>query len=128
MTATSALLAGRRAAEHLMVDACLVERVMGEEAIDEEGRIVVGRVTVYSGRCRVQTYEPYETARESAGATVIQQRYSVHVPVTAGPFRPGDLVTITGGSSSAVGSLYRIAGIHEKTFQTAQRLLVDENV
>lgn len=118
----------RRRARLLAQDECLVERVTGEEVIDDEGRITVVRTTVYEGPCRVRTYQPYETVRESAGASVVEQRYSVHVPVTAGPFRPGDLVTIVGGQSLAVGSRYRIAGIHEETHQTAQRLLVDEEV
>ena len=86
--------------------------------------------TVYAGRGKVQTYEPYESAVASqAGHTFITQRYSVHVPVDAGQFDVGDRVTILRGSGPVEdGVKYRVAGLHEKTFQTAQRLLVDQVV
>lgn len=129
MNVRAALMAGRRRAESLMVDRCVIERNVGTD-IDDEGRETPTWASVYEGRCKVQTYEPYESERESARAHVVQQRYSVHVPVSAGPFRPGDRVTITAAAVAfhAVGAKYRVAGLHEKTFQTAQRLLVDEEV
>lgn len=84
--------------------------------------------TVYEGRCKVATYEPYEATPDVGGKTVVQQRYSIHVPVSAGPFEVGDLVTITGSANlpATTGRTFRIAGLHEKTWQTAQRLLTDE--
>jgi len=83
---------------------------------------------VYAGRCKVTSFQPYESDREAGGATVTTQRYFVHVPVTAGPFEIGDLVTITSGANepTTIGRKFRVAGLHEKTWQTAQRLLVDE--
>lgn len=127
MSAVSALRAGRKAAERLMVDAVQIARVSTD--LDEWGNAAPPAV-VYEGKAKVQTFEPYESQRESGGASVIQQRYSVHVPWDAGPFRVGDVVTVTAAalSAHAVGAEYRVAGLHEKSLQTSQRLLVDEDV
>lgn len=124
-----ALAAGRREAEALMLDSCTIRRVV-DVLTDADGNDIAVYESVYAGRCKVQTYEPYERSPESGGRTVVVQRYSVHVPVGAGPFLPGDVITITASrfATHAVGATYRVAGLHEKTFQTAQRLLVDEEV
>ena len=126
MSLFSALASGRAAAERLMTSTLRVTR-LDPATIDRrtgEGE----RVTVYEGRGKVQTYEPHEADRELAGGTVVVQRYHVHVPVTAGPFENGDLVEIVDSPTMphATGDVFRIAGLHEKSHQTAQRLLVDE--
>ena len=86
------------------------------------------RSMVYAGRAKIQTYEPYESERTSAGATVTTQRYHVHVPVDSGPYEVGDLIKIVESPTMPhlVGDEFRLAGLHEKTLQTAQRLLTDE--
>lgn len=119
-----AIRRGRAAAEKLMLDRVTITRITGEvDDLTGEG----GRSTVYAGRAKIQTYEPYESDRESAGSTVIIQRYSVHVPVNVGPFEVGDLVHVDSSVNPLLdGSTFRVAGPHEKTLQTAQRLLVDE--
>lgn len=110
---------GARRAESLMVELCTVVRP-GPNVVDPATGVVSPSSTqVYSGRCKVNTYEPYEEQRDVSGQTVVSQRYSVHVPLSAGPFAVGDVV--------AVGSRrFRVGGTHQKSFQTAQRLLCDE--
>lgn len=120
MTVSMAVRSGRRAAEKLMVDNCRITRT-GEPTIGPDGREHISETTVYEGKCKVQTYEPYEQTPNTAGHTAVVQRYSVHAPYGAGPFEVGDKVTVTGRE-------FRVAGLHEKTYQTAIRLLVDEVV
>ena len=121
---TAALREMRAHAESLMVATVRITR-LGE--VDRRTGLA-DRITVYEGRGKVQTYEPYEADREVTGGTWVVQRYHVHVPVTAGPFENGDLVEILTSPlmPHQVGDVFRVAGLHEKTMQTAQRLLVDE--
>jgi hypothetical protein len=122
MSARTAVLAGRLAAERLMVDTCVIGRPGGWTE-DEDGVEVPSETTVYSGKCRVQTYEPYESALTSAGRPVVQQRYQVHLPVSdeAMAVEVGDLVHVAGRRRPL-----RVGGLFDKTFATAIRLLVDE--
>lgn len=115
----------RRRAERLLKGEVRVTRLSTE--VDElTGRGL--RTVVYEGRGKIQTYEPYESERTSAGATVATQRYQVHVPVDSGPYEVGDLIKIIKSPDMPhlVGDEFRLAGLHEKTLQTAQRLLTDE--
>ena len=115
----------RRRAERLLKGEVRVTRLSTE--VDElTGRGL--RTVVYEGRGKIHTYEPYESERTSAGATVTTQRYQVHVPVDSGPYEVGDLIKIVESPTMPhlVGDEFRLAGLHEKTLQTAQRLLTDE--
>ena len=112
----------QRQAESMMVDACVIERAPEEPWVTdpETGRDVPAPWTeVYAGRCKVQSQQPYEITPDVGGATETVQRYMVHVPVGVGPVRIGDRIV-------ARGRTFRVAGEHDKTFQTAQRLIVDE--
>lgn len=143
MSLSGVVLAGRKAAERLMVDTCVVVD-LGAPVTAEDGSVVRPGTVAYSGRCKVQTYEPHERAPEVGGAEVPVQRYSVHVPV--GSFRPavGQVVEVTSArldpfmSGSylpvdlpvdlAPGTQFRVMGLLHKTAATAYRLLVDEYV
>lgn len=119
-------------AESLMVDTCVITWLDPDAAwtVDPETGLDVppAPVTVYEGPCKVQTWEPYEQSPEVGGQTYVRQRYFVHVPVSAGPFEVGAVVEITEATNlpSTLNRRFRVAGLHEKTWQTAQRLIVDE--
>lgn len=83
---------------------------------------------LYEGPGKVQSFRPHEQAFEVVGATVVTGRREVHVPVSAGEFRVGDVVDVVASSlrPDLVGNRYRVAFPDEKTYQTAQRLLVDQ--
>lgn len=128
MGATSTMMAGRRMAETLMIDTITVTRL---DSTDHDPLTGLGTtVTVYTGKAKVKSFRPYEQSAEAPAATVITQRYDVHVPATAGPFMVGDVVTVTDSPNQPllVGDVFRVAALHETTFQTAQRLLVDDMV
>ena len=112
-------------AEAMMVETVRVDRVTGTTS-DEYGNPVVELLDPppYVGKAKIQTYEPYEATPNVAGSTVVMQRYSVHVPVGAGPFQVGDFITRT--TPGKPERVLRVGGTHDKTYQTAQRLLCDE--
>lgn len=129
---------GRLAAETLMVDTCAITRPTGPPGpVDPVTglRTPAPTTTVYGpsidpdqGRCKVQTYEPYETDRESGDHVWTQQRYNLHVPIGAPVVEVGDTVEIVTSrfNPSLVGRVYRVAGEHAKSMATARRLLIDE--
>lgn len=131
MSALTAIRQGRRWAESLMVDACIIRRTTGPVgALDPDTgtRPAAATVDVYSGRCKVQTYEPAESKPDAGQHVFTTQRYSIHLPYNAGPIAVDDRIEITASveSPQLVGNLYRVSGTHTKSLATAQRLLVDE--
>lgn len=132
------LARGRAAAAALMLDTCEITRPTGGPGpIDPETgeRTPAPTETVYPlpgtvGRCKLQTYEPHESTRESADHVYTEQRYHLHLPMGSPQVRVGDTATITASKANPhlVGRSYRIAGEHEKSLSTAHRLPVDEVV
>ena len=142
MSALTALAAGRAAAEAIMVDSCVITRVSGSPGPVDPAtgeRTPAPRVTVYplpgaeaplDGRCKVQTFEPYESNRDSGGHVYTTQRYALHLPVGSGPVKVDDQVQVTTAVADPqlAGREYRIAGLHHKSLATAQRLPMEEVV
>lgn len=125
------LAEGRAEAEAIMLDACIITRVTGEPgALNPETglRDPAPTATVYTGKCKVQTYEPHESAKESGDHVFTEQRYHLHLPIGVGPVAVNDEAEILTAAADQmlVGKKYRIAGLHSKSLATAQRLLVDE--
>lgn len=119
MTASAAIHAGRQAAERLMIDQCEIVRIV--HTVDEDGLDTTREEIVYQGRCKVQSVTVHESDLVSAGVPLVVYRLRVDVPVCTGPFAVGDLVQVEGRSRRL-----RVVGLLEKTFQTAQRLPVEE--
>lgn len=106
-----------------MQDFCTITRPQAPQ-VDALGREHTPKPrVVYEGKCKIQTYEPYEQVLETVQHSAVQQRYSVHIPYGAGPFEVGDIIALAGSDRK-----FRVGGLHEKTYQTAIRLLVDEVV
>jgi hypothetical protein len=129
--AVAALRRGRSRAEALMVDQCTITRVTGEPGpLDPETgeRPPAPTITVYNGRCKVQTFEPNPSRPESGDHVYTVQRYSVHLPVSAPVTQVGDLVEITAAAADPelVGRRYEVVGLMHKSLATARRMLVDE--
>ena len=116
--ARQAARTGQMLAVSLMIDVVSVVRpTRTRDPITYKESVV--EVPVWSGPCKVQTYEPDAIDMVSAGRPVSSQEDRLHVPVDAGPFEIGDLAYVDGYSRP-----YRIDGLIGKTFQTAQRLKV----
>ena len=107
-------------AESMMADMCTISRVTGTTE-DVDGREIPDRTVIYgpAGKCKVQANQLTDMSPEVGGATVSVQRYRVDIPVGAGPIEVGDLIETRGRQ-------FRVTGLHDKTWQTAQRLPVEE--
>lgn len=103
-----------------MVDTCTIDRVTGETT-DAEGFVVSTYMDPppYSGRCRVQRGRSEGESPEVGSSSPTVQPYEVHIPVGVGPIEVGDVVWVG-------VRRFNVTATHAKTFQTAQRLLVDE--
>jgi len=127
MSARSTVLAGRQAAEALMIDTARVDS-LGPPVEDEDGDVTAPRTQVYLGRCKVQSLEGQEANPVAGGATYTVQRYRVDFPV--GAFRPevGQEVTITAAAldPNLAGRVFRVVALLHKTAGTAYRLAVEE--
>lgn len=131
MSAVSFLKQGRKEAERLMVDTVTITRVTTSDTVDEDTLQYEETVDViYSGKAKVQTYEPFEQNPEAGGHSFTVQRYRIHVPAETEDIRVDDTVTVTASELdvSLVGKSYRVAALLHKSFATAQRLFVDEIV
>ena len=83
----------RAEAEALMTATATIYRKTGQTR--DGVRLVAVWTVVYTGRCKVQTYEGYEqTPGSSSGATVTVQRSQIHVPVGAYSPEPGDVARL----------------------------------
>lgn len=118
MSARTAVLAGRKAAEALMTDHATITRptvTTGPDGLD-----TMTEAPVWAGPCKVQTYEAHETAANAAGALVTIQRYSIHLPHHVDAVRVGDLIRVAGYLS-----VFRVTGLFDKTHVTSRRFQVD---
>ena len=130
MSAEAAVLAGRREAAALMVDACTVSRP-GEPVTDPDtGDVTADEVLVYSGKCKVQSKDSSVATPDAALASYVIVSRQVHIPANAADVQDGDVVTITASRLNAftVGKQYRVEGFTPDTFDTAARIPVKENL
>lgn len=127
--AAAATLAGRRAAESLMVDSCTIEHRSGAGVLDEAtGQVSKPATVVYTGPCRVQVPQAQPRTAEVAERTATLQGIVVSIPVGSGGVRVGAVVRITAATldPELVDRTFRVVGIHHKTHGTAQRLQCEE--
>lgn len=117
-------------AESLMVTDCRVRRPSGVTADPGTGADIVTFKpgAVFTGGCKIQTLQAQVQVVESGRATAAAQSYEVHLPVTSGPYRTGDVVEVLDAPGGAVVRRFRVEGLNTKTWQTAQRLPVQETL
>lgn len=120
----------RRIAEAHMVDECEIRRpdVVGALNPTTGAQPVTPGALVYSGKCKVFTYEPAETVSLSGQHAATVQRYRLHIPVATGGVQVDDVATITAATydPQLVGNRYRVAGLLQMSLGRDQRLMVEE--
>lgn len=128
VTAERLVRRGRLLAESLMVDECTITKVTG--ATDNaDGTVTKTTETVYSGKCRLQTYDPYERQAPVGEVEVTIRRDVLLLPVGGTEnVTTGHEVTFTSAAldSSIVDRVFRVAGPSRKTHQTQRKLYVEE--
>jgi hypothetical protein len=128
MSAASALAAGRRAAELLMVDTCTITRAGAQTTDDLTGDVTSTPDTVYAGKCRVQQQVAFARSGDVGEATRWFARLELHLPATTVGVQVNDQVTITASvhDPDLVGRTFEVRGLAHKTYPTAHRLQIEE--
>lgn len=110
----------RAEAESMMGDACMIREVVGESVDPNTGAVaVVYGATLYAGRCKVQDHGS-PASRDSAASDRATLGLRIDLPVGP-PWIPAGAVADLPG-----GRRLRVLAPHRKTYQTAQRLPVEE--
>jgi len=127
MSATTAALRGRIAAEKLMTDTCTITRsAAGIPTVNEATGQLAGQPgsTVYAGNCRVRSPNLRVKQFETEDRAVTVQQYVVSVPMAVGNLAIGDVVSITASvlDSGLVGRDLWIVDILGGSQTTARRL------
>lgn len=122
----SALPVFRAEVESLMVDTCTITRPGTPVTDPNTGNVTNTPVTVYTGKCKVQSKDSATSNPEAGEATFTVVSRQVHIPANAADVQDGDVVTITASLLNAftVGKQYRVAGFEPDSFDTAFRLPV----
>lgn len=130
MTAASILADGRRLAESLMIDACVIKRRGGGVTDDLTGQTTATTTTLYSGICKVQQSTRGMGHRHDVGEEpVLLLRLELHLPVVGSEgLAEGDQVTITTAvhDTDLAGRVFVVHDLEHKSFGTARRLMVTE--
>lgn len=123
----SVVMAGRVAAEALMLDTCAIKRLDGTSITNPTtGTVTPNTTTVYVGKCKLQI-RSLIVHRPQAGETQVEvTRPELHVPMSVTGLRTGDVATITAvglaGDPDLVGRVLRIEVPFHKSMATARRL------
>lgn len=126
MTATSAVLQGRAAAESLMVDTCTITAGAATEVYDEatDTYVTPAGAVRYSGACRVKPRPHADRVVEAGAETVSLWPYLVSVPmgVTGVELDDNVIVTACALDPSLVGTRLRVRQVQQGSHLTARRL------
>lgn len=132
MSAASAILAGRRAAEALMLDAGTASRPTGETHYNPDLQQSVPTMDVlFPSRCKIQARDILQAQeREVGGRTAVTVRLELHLPASTPPLMVGDIwdLTETHPLSTARLTQYRVLAPVGKTLATASRYEIEEIV
>jgi hypothetical protein len=113
-----------------MSSTCTVRRVSGSSTDPATGVVTPTYTSVYTGPCKVQSTpgNAWAGSPEAGGHSFTVQSLELHLPVSAGPVRVGDVVDVTADPNDAqlVGRRYRVVAEHHKSWATAQRVPVEE--
>lgn len=126
VTALTTALAGRNAAEQLMVDACTITRGTTGTTYDSDSDsyTTTPGAGVYAGRCRVKPRDNADRQVEAGGETVSLWPYVVSVPMAASGIDLDDTVTVTAAAMDPelVGLVLRVRDVPKGSTLTARRL------
>ena len=129
MSAESATLAGRAAAEAQMRDRCIITGAAASVWDEDAGTFTPGDpVVVYEGRCKLQTRNVIVNEADAGDREVAVVRWEVHLPVFGSEaVTKGHVVTMTACALDAavVGQVFTVQGPHFGSAKTARRVPVE---
>lgn len=129
MSAVSAILMGRRAAERKMVDTCTITRRTGQVVTDPvTGKVTAESIVVYQGKCEVQSKNSSTSSPEAGEHQFTVVSRQVRIPMGKAVIIDDDLVTLDASrlAPELAGKQYRVEGYTPDSFDTAARLPVKE--
>jgi phage baseplate assembly protein gpV len=117
-----------------MHDRCKIERPTGQETVDPVTHKVsrtldpVYPLGTEDGRCKVKQEEGQANNPDAGTHRFTVQGSVVSVPVSAGPVRVNDIITILepAFNPALAGTEYRVAELSKQSAATAQRVRVEE--
>ncbi|MEV4197019.1 DUF6093 family protein [Micromonospora globbae] len=137
MPVAAVLARGRRAAERLMVDRCVIRRRIGETT-DDDGNVIPTWTTVYDaeppapagsgGKCRLKQTLAQPRPDEQGEADLLMVRRELQLPMSVVGVQADDVVTMTASrhDPDVVGREFVVRGLHHATHATKRRLQVEE--
>jgi len=126
MTALTAAVQGRTAAERIMLDTCTIRRKTGTAFDETTGRYTDTTTTVYTGKCKLQD-RIIQGESEAGGREVITLSSVLHLPVPVTAVQVDDVAEVTASQDpAAVGRKLRVAQVHYKSYATARQLQVED--
>jgi hypothetical protein len=130
MTAETITLAGRAAAEALMVDTCTIGTLEAATFDSGTGTFTPGTIDpVYTGKCRVQVVDSLNAQEPRVGERQLTiQQLVLSVPTAAAGIEVGQVVELLTAAldPELVGRRFRVVGTHAKSHATARRLQCEE--
>jgi hypothetical protein len=130
VSALSAVLAGRRAAEALMLDAGTAKRPTGA-TVYAAGVESDATDDLFDSSCKVQAAGLQARNTEVAGRTATTVALELHLPVATAPLAAGDWFEVTTPhevSTVPTGTVYRIVAPVEGSQKTARRYQIERVV
>lgn len=124
MSRASVLVAGRKAAEKGMTDACTIRRASGTGTTDPvTGYPTQGYTSLYSGPCRVQQHQATADSKDIGEDQLLLLRLEVQLPMSVTGLEAGDEITITASLDPDLpGRVFRIHDLAHKTEASARRV------
>lgn len=127
MSARSVMLRGRRAAEALMVDSCVITRKTGQTLNQSTGAYTDTTDTIYSGKCQVVKPDGAAVDVNAGERDVAVSSTKVKLPITATGIQSGDKVTLTATfDADMTGRVVYVHEVQTRTFGTSRRLACEE--
>lgn len=122
-----ALAEGRRLAESLMTDMCLIQRVSGTATDPDTGESVVTYSQVYSGKCRFQARGDWSVDRDIGEAGLVLLQTELQVPVSV-VVAVNDRVTVQSSTTATdlTGRVFTVRGVFLKTHDTSNKAMLIE--
>lgn len=116
------------AAQALMVDTCLVQRVASQSTDPDTGVITYTYSTVYAGPCKVQQRAAIARPEVIGEAAVFMSRLELHVPVSVTGIASDDRVSITASAHDPdlLGRVWHIRELAHKSLASARRYSIVE--
>lgn len=129
MSASSALQAGRRAAESLMIDTCVINKMTKSKTIDDTtGEYPMVPTVIYSGRCKFTVQAVQVRDVDTQGQALDIAGGILAIPVTAAgsaAVAEDHVATITLAANDTVTITAIVQSGHAQSFATARRFPVE---